>query len=104
GADGPIVLDAVMTGGTAVTAVADPGLAVPSPMADLPVGTGFGTLVHAVFESADLTAPDLRAELLRCVHLELDRHATPAVDPEALAVGLVPVARTPLGPLADDRC
>ena len=103
GPNGPIVLDAVMTGGTAVTAVADPGLAVPSPMADLPVGTGFGTLVHAVFESADLTAPDLRAELLRCVHLELDRHATPTVDPDALAEALVPVARTPLGPLADGR-
>ena len=101
GADGPIVLDAVMTSGAAV---ADPGLAVPSPMADLPVGTGFGTLVHAVFESADLTAPDLRAELLRCVHAELDRHPTPTVDPDALAEALVPVARTPLGPLADDRC
>jgi exodeoxyribonuclease V beta subunit len=101
GADGPIVLDAVMTSGTAV---ADPGLATPSPMADLPVGTGFGTLVHAVFESADLTAPDLRAELLRCVHSELDRHPTPTVDPDALADALVPVARTPLGPLADDRC
>jgi exodeoxyribonuclease V beta subunit len=73
-------------------------------MADLPVGTGFGTLVHAVFESADLTAPDLRAELLRCVHSELDRHPTPTVDPDALADALVPVARTPLGPLADDRC
>ena len=102
-ADGPIVLDAVMTGGTAV-ADAPTRLAVPSPMADLPVGTGFGTLVHAVFESADLTAPDLRAELLRCVHAELDRHPTPAVDPDALADALVPVARTPLGPLADDRC
>ena len=96
-----MVLDAVMT---AAPRSADPGLAVPSPMADLPVGTGFGTLVHAVFESADLTAPDLRAELLRCVHAELDRHPTPAVDPDALADALVPVARTPLGPLADGRC
>jgi exodeoxyribonuclease V beta subunit len=83
---------------------ADPALAVPSPMADLPVGTGFGTLVHAVFEAADLTASDLRAELLRCVHAQLDRHPTPAVDPDALAAALVPVARTPLGPLADGRC
>jgi exodeoxyribonuclease V beta subunit len=73
-------------------------------MADFPVGTGFGTLVHAVFEAAELTAPDLRAELLRCVHAELDRHPTPAVDPDALATALVPVARTPLGPLADGRC
>ena len=46
---------------------------------------------------------DLRAELLRCVHAELDRHPTPAVDPDALADALVPVARTPLGPLAADR-
>ena len=83
--------------------VGDPALAVPSPMADLPVGAGFGTLVHAVFETADLTAPDLRAELLRCVRTELDRHPTPAVDPDALADALVPVARTPLGPLAADR-
>ena len=72
-------------------------------MADLPVGAGFGTLVHAVFETADLTAADLRAELLRCVRTELDRHPTPAVDPDALADALVPVARTPLGPLAADR-
>jgi exodeoxyribonuclease V beta subunit len=78
----------------------DPALAVPSPMADLPVGAGFGTLVHAVFETADLTAADLRAELLDRVHAELDRHPTPAVDPDALADALLPVVRTPLGPLA----
>jgi exodeoxyribonuclease V beta subunit len=84
-------------------AFADPALAVPSPMADLPVGAGFGTLVHAVFEAADLTAPDLRVELLDRVRVELDRHPTPAVDPDALADALVPVARTPLGPLAGGR-
>lgn len=81
----------------------DLALAVRSPLADLPVGTGFGTLVHAVFETADLTAPDLRGELLRCVRTELDRHPTPAVDPDALADALVPVARTPLGPLGGGR-
>ena len=42
--------------------------AVPSPMADLPMGAGFGTLVHAVLETvetADLggTDADLRSEL-----------------------------------------
>ena len=36
---------------------------VPSPMADLPAGTSFGTLVHAVLETTDPTAPDLLAEL-----------------------------------------
>jgi exodeoxyribonuclease V beta subunit len=82
---------------------ADPALAVPSTMADLPVGAGFGTLVHAVLEAADLTAPDLGAELAACVHAELDRHPTPTVDPDALAAALVPVARTPLGPLGGGR-
>ena len=38
-------------------------LAVPSPMADLPAGTSFGTLVHAVLETTDPQAPDLAAEL-----------------------------------------
>ena len=81
----------------------DPLLAVPSPLADLPVGAAFGTLVHAVLESADLTLPDLAAELRRRTVDALDRHPTPAVDPDALAAALVPVARTPLGPLADGR-
>ena len=38
---------------------------VPSPMADLPVGATFGSLVHAVLEHADPAATDFRAELLR---------------------------------------
>ncbi len=38
--------------------------AVPSPMADLPVGATFGSLVHAVLEHADPAAADFRAELL----------------------------------------
>ena len=37
---------------------------VPSPMAALPVGATFGSLVHAVLEHTDPDAPDLRAELL----------------------------------------
>ena len=36
---------------------------VPSPMADLPMGAKFGTLVHAVLETADPFAADLAAEL-----------------------------------------
>jgi exodeoxyribonuclease V beta subunit len=80
-----------------------PGPAGPSPLADQPVGAGFGTLVHAVLESADLTAADLPGELVARVRAELDRHPTPGVDAEALAAALVPVARTPLGPLAAGR-
>ncbi len=37
---------------------------VPSPMAGLPVGATFGSLVHAVLEHTDPEAPDLRTELL----------------------------------------
>ena len=75
-------------------------VSVASPMAELPVGAGFGTLVHAVLEAADLTAPDLVAELDRHAHEQLARHPTPGVDAHALAAALGPAARTPLGPLA----
>jgi exodeoxyribonuclease V beta subunit len=71
-----------------------------SPMAELPVGAGFGTLVHAVFEAADLTAPDLLAELTTHCTEQIEKHPAPGVEPAALAAALVPSARTPLGPLA----
>lgn len=75
---------------------------LPSPLAEFPVGAAFGTLVHAVFETADLTATDLPAELTQRCRDQLDRHPTAGLDAGALAAALVPVARTPLGPLADD--
>ncbi|MHA6795460.1 UvrD-helicase domain-containing protein [Pseudonocardia bannensis] len=78
------------------------GADVPSPMADLPVGTGFGTLVHAVLESADTTAPDLLSELADRARDELGRRPA-ALDPALLAAALVPVVQTPLGPLAAGR-
>lgn len=77
------------------------GADVPSPMADLPSGAKFGTLVHAVLETADPTAADLAAEL----RTQIDRHSlwwpvdVPAAD---LAAALVPMHDTPLGPLAGD--
>ncbi|WP_111768253.1 UvrD-helicase domain-containing protein [Nakamurella deserti] len=75
---------------------------LPSPMADLPKGTGFGTLVHAVLEHVDPLASDLGAELLeRCV--EEVSHRPGLVDAAELAAALLPVLRTPLGPLADGR-
>jgi exodeoxyribonuclease V beta subunit len=73
---------------------------VPSPMADLPVGADFGTLVHAVFETADLTAADLLAELTARCREQLARHPVAGLDAQRLAEAVVPVARTPLGPLA----
>ncbi|MFC4950558.1 UvrD-helicase domain-containing protein [Pseudonocardia sp. GCM10023141] len=74
--------------------------AVPSPMAELPVGTGFGTLVHAIFEVADLTAPDLPAELVARAAEQLALSPTPGLEAATLGAALVPAARTPLGPLA----
>lgn len=87
-------------------AAADPG-AVASPMADLPMGAGFGTLVHAVLEHLDTTVAArgddaLRAELVAHVTAELRRHPAD-VGAEDLADALVPVLRTPLGPLACGR-
>ncbi|GAA1517912.1 UvrD-helicase domain-containing protein [Nocardioides humi] len=79
----------------------DPALAVPSPMAALPVGATFGSLVHAVLEHADPTVPDLRAELLEHIDEQLTWWPVP-LDPEELADALVAVLDTPLGPMLDD--
>ena len=76
------------------------GADVPSPMADLPTGAKFGTLVHAVLETADPFAADLAAEL----EAQVREHAVwwPVDVPTAeLAAALVPLHDTPLGPLAD---
>ncbi|WP_370331608.1 exodeoxyribonuclease V subunit beta [Mycolicibacterium hippocampi] len=73
--------------------------AVPSPMADLPMGAKFGTLVHAVLETADPFAPDLSTEL----EAQVREHSVwwPVdVPAEDLAAALVPMHDTPLGPLA----
>ncbi|MCB1264279.1 MAG: UvrD-helicase domain-containing protein [Mycobacterium sp.] len=76
------------------------GSEVPSPMADLPTGAKFGSLVHAVLETADPQAADLEGEL----RAQIDKHSLwwPGDVPAAeLAAGLVPMHDTPLGPLAD---
>lgn len=76
------------------------GADVPSPMADLPSGAKFGTLVHAVLETADPFAADLAAEL----EAQIREHAVWwPVDVEAseLAAAMVPMHDTPLGLLAD---
>src|SRR6185437_16089394 len=76
------------------------GADVPSPMADLPMGAKFGTLVHAVLETADPFAADLTAEL----EAQIREHAVwwPVDVPAAeLAAAMLPMHDTPLGPLAD---
>ena len=73
---------------------------VPSPMADLPTGAKFGTLVHAVLETADPFAPDLATEL----ESKIREHSVWwPVDVEAseLAAAMVPMHDTPLGLLAE---
>jgi len=72
---------------------------VPSPMAGLPKGAAFGTLVHALLENTDFTAPDLREQLAAEAERAGVFHAT-GVEPGAFADALVPALRTPLGPLA----
>ncbi|MCL8025434.1 UvrD-helicase domain-containing protein [Nocardioides bruguierae] len=81
-------------------------LALASPMARLPVGATFGSLVHAVLEHADPAAPahggDLRAEL--AAHVAEQRGWWPVdLDGDELVEALLAVCDTPLGPDADDR-
>ncbi|HXH80122.1 UvrD-helicase domain-containing protein [Nocardioides sp.] len=75
---------------------------VPSPMAELPVGATFGSLVHAVLEHADPASPDFRAELL--THIREQQVWWPVeLDADVLADALVAVCSSPLGPLAGER-
>lgn len=77
-----------------------PAASLPSPMADLPVGATFGSLVHAVLEHADPGAEDLRTELL--AHIDDQLTWWPVeLDREVLADALVAVLDSPLGPLMD---
>jgi exodeoxyribonuclease V beta subunit len=81
-----------------VTAPAS-GQSVPSPLAAMPAGAAFGSLVHAVMETADPGVADLTDELERHVR----RHSgwwPVDVDAAELAAALVPMHDTPLGPLA----
>ncbi|PFG39544.1 exodeoxyribonuclease V beta subunit [Georgenia soli] len=78
---------------------ADLARRLPSPMADLPAGAAFGTLVHEILERVDTSAADLGAELLARTH-EAGTARVPGVAPELLAAALGQVMATPLGPLA----
>ncbi|MDV3130119.1 exodeoxyribonuclease V subunit beta [Mycobacterium sp. 21AC1] len=75
------------------------GADVPSPMAQLPTGAAFGSLVHAVLETADPFAVDLTAELESQVLAHSARWPV-EVGAADLATALVPLHDTPLGPLA----
>ena len=98
----PVAADSatgVSTGSTsAVTGLTS---VVPSPMANLPVGATFGSLVHAVLEVADPDAADFREELLAHIEEQLVRWPV-ELDPGELADALIQVCDSPLGPLAGD--
>lgn len=74
---------------------------LPSPMAGLPVGATFGSLVHAVLEESDPQAPDLRAELADRIDEQIVRWPVD-LDRGELADALFAVLDSPLGPLAPD--
>jgi exodeoxyribonuclease V beta subunit len=87
-------------------------------MADLPMGTEFGTAVHAVLETIDPGAADLGAALLPAAAEALARSSFGRARSSAgssprketggpltaqrLAEALEPTLLTPLGPIADD--
>jgi exodeoxyribonuclease V beta subunit len=73
---------------------------VASPMAELPRGATFGSLVHAVLENTDPFAADLRTELEGQVRTHSAWWPVDA-EPAAVASALLPMHDTPLGPLAD---
>jgi len=73
----------------------------PSPMADLPKGATFGSLVHGVLEEVDPTAPDLATELRERIGEQLALWPV-ELDVETTVRAFEAVLSTPLGPLADD--
>ncbi len=80
---------------------ADAGLV--SPMGELPMGTQFGTVVHALLEQIDPEAEDLSATLTALAADELSRGPAGPMTPSQLGPALVPALQTPLGPLALER-
>jgi exodeoxyribonuclease V beta subunit len=77
--------------------------AVQSPMADLPTGTAFGTIVHRVLETINPTAPDLETEVRAVCARVLAGRLAQTMTADDLAAGLLPALQTPLGPLAGSR-
>ena len=75
---------------------------IASPMADLPGGTAFGNLVHAVLEDVLRNEGDPADRLRAAARRQLgDRPG--GLDPEDLATALEPALSTTLGPLAAGR-
>lgn len=69
----------------------------PLPLAELPAGARFGTLVHDVLEHLRFDVPDPEAVVLELVEEEM-RTAGWEFDPTVLAAGVRAAVETPLGP------
>lgn len=82
-------------------AAAAPGADQRSPMADLPAGTGFGTLVHGVLEEFDPAPPARSARLEALVGDWAERLRIDDLDVAQLSAALELVITTPLGDVAD---
>lgn len=87
--------------GPEVEAAIDPSLATPSPLALLPGGAAFGTLVHAVYERLDPRGEDWRSRLEAEASDALRAWPLAGVGAPELAAALAPSLTTPLGPLAE---
>ncbi len=98
--DSPFIADEIVDG---LEVDADPAWAQPSPMAGLPAGAAFGTLVHAIYEHTDATGDDWRGALAEAVREALRRWPLGDVEAGALASALEPSLTTPLGALAPGR-
>jgi exodeoxyribonuclease V beta subunit len=70
------------------------------PMADLPKGARFGTLVHEMFESVEFDDPDLAASLRAVLTPAMERSGWD-FDADAFVTGMVGAITTPLGPDPD---
>ena len=77
--------------------------ALESPMAELPGGRSFGTLVHGVLEDVDFSSADIDADLRESIEL---RRPAPALELDAgeLAGALRLALETPLDPILDGLC
>lgn len=76
-------------------------LSLVSPMAHLPSGAAFGTLVHAALEEVDWRSGHLLDSATRVMAGLAPRFGMPADEASILTEALVAVCTTPLGPLMD---
>lgn len=99
--DEPLTTDAPIVETAPDSAPNNDVLAQPSQWQALGGGVEFGSLIHAIFEEIDPTAPNLQSELLNRAGYWLKRWSIPGATPEALATALMATIQTSLGPIAD---